>query len=60
LLSARHEALTRPSPGRVIEGRPVILAVDGRSNNGKTTLAARIEFGIQASRSSPVPSSARA
>ena len=43
LLSAVIEALTRPGPGRAIDGRPVILAVDGRSNNGKTTLAARIE-----------------
>lgn len=29
-------------PGRAGRGRPVILAVDGRSNGGKTTLAARI------------------
>src|SRR3984957_14142373 len=28
--------------GRVVCGRPVVLAVDGRSNAGKTTLAARI------------------
>lgn len=36
------EELTRPGAGRVVCGRPVVLAVDGRSNGGKTTLAARI------------------
>jgi hypothetical protein len=36
------EALIGRGPGRVVSGRPVILAVDGRSNAGKTTLAARI------------------
>ena len=41
-LSAVIEALMRPGPDRVVSGRPVILAVDGRSNAGKTTLAARI------------------
>jgi hypothetical protein len=41
-LSTVIEALTRPGPGRVVCGRPVVLAVDGRSNGGKTTLAARI------------------
>jgi hypothetical protein len=43
------EAITRPGPDRSISGRPVILAVDGRSNNGKTTLAARIREAIPAS-----------
>jgi len=42
LLSTVIEALTRPGPGRAVCGRPVVLAVDGRSNSGKTTLAARI------------------
>jgi hypothetical protein len=49
LLSAVIEALMRPGPGRAIDGRPVILAVDGRSNNGKTTLAARIEAAVPGS-----------
>src|ERR1700679_423414 len=36
------DAVTRGKlePGRA--GRPAVLAVDGRSNNGKSTLAARI------------------
>lgn len=42
LLSTVIEALTRGEPGEVVAGRPVVLAVDGRSNNGKTTLALRI------------------
>ncbi len=37
-LSTVIEALTRPG----VRGRPFVLAVDGRSNGGKTTLAARI------------------
>jgi hypothetical protein len=41
LLSTLIE-VTRSEPGKVVVGRPIILAVDGRSNNGKTTLAARI------------------
>lgn len=41
-LSRVIEALTRPGPGGAVCGRPVVLAVDGRSNGGKTTLAARI------------------
>ena len=41
-LSAVIEALIGRGPSRVVSGRPVILAVDGRSNGGKTTLAARI------------------
>ena len=49
LLSAVIEALTQPGPGRAIDGRPVILAVDGRSNNGKTTLAARIAAAVPGS-----------
>jgi hypothetical protein len=42
LLTAVIEALVGGGSGRVVSGRPVILAVDGRSNAGKTTLAARI------------------
>jgi hypothetical protein len=41
-LTAVIEALIGRGPSRVVSGRPVILAVDGRSNAGKTTLAARI------------------
>lgn len=42
LLSTLVEAITRRGPGNATPGRPVVLAVDGRSNAGKTTLAARI------------------
>lgn len=42
LLTAVIEALIGREPGGVVSGRPVVLAVDGRSNAGKTTLAARI------------------
>jgi len=36
------EALTRRVPARSEGGRPVVLAVDGRSSSGKTALAARM------------------
>jgi len=39
LLSTVVNAVTRPRPDL---GRPAVLAIDGRSNNGKTTLADRI------------------
>jgi hypothetical protein len=42
LLTAVIGELVGRGPGRVESGRPVVLAVDGRSNAGKTTLAARI------------------
>jgi hypothetical protein len=42
LLSTVIEATIRPRSGKAISGRPFVLAVDGRSNAGKTTLAARI------------------
>lgn len=42
LLSTVIEAVTRGEHGKVVAGRPVVLAVDGRSNSGKTTLALRI------------------
>jgi hypothetical protein len=41
-LAAVIGALVGRGSGRVMSGRPVVLAVDGRSNAGKTTLAARI------------------
>jgi hypothetical protein len=42
LLSTVVDAVTRRGPDRGSSGRPAVLAVDGRSNNGKTTVAARI------------------
>jgi hypothetical protein len=42
LLSTVIDATIRRRPGKAISGRPVILAIDGRSNAGKTTLAARV------------------
>ena len=42
LLSTVANAMTRRGPDRSSSGRPAVLAVDGRSNSGKTTLAARI------------------
>ena len=41
-LSVVVDAVTRRPPDRSSVGRPAVLAVDGRSNNGKTTLAERI------------------
>jgi hypothetical protein len=45
-LSTVIESLTQRGPGRAVTGRPVVLAVDGRSNGGKTTLAARIRAAV--------------
>jgi hypothetical protein len=42
LLSTVVNAVTRRRPDQGSPGRPAVLAIDGRSNNGKTTLAARI------------------
>jgi hypothetical protein len=42
LLSTLARAVIKWSPDRSSSGRPLVLAVDGRSNNGKTTVAARI------------------
>ena len=41
-LSVVVDAVTRPGPERGRPGRSAVLAIDGRSNNGKSTLAARI------------------
>jgi hypothetical protein len=41
-LSTVADALIKRGPERSSSGRPVVLAVDGRSNNGKTTVAARL------------------
>lgn len=37
------EALTGLGPGLATDDRPFVLAVDGRSSSGKTTLAARVQ-----------------
>jgi hypothetical protein len=42
LLSTVAGAVTKQGRDRGSSGRPAVLAVDGRSNNGKTTAAARI------------------
>jgi hypothetical protein len=42
LLSAVAESVMGRGPERGGSCRPVVLAVDGRSNNGKTTVAARL------------------
>jgi len=49
LLSTLIEAMTRRGPGNAAPSRPVVLAVDGRSNAGKTTLAARISRAVPGS-----------
>jgi hypothetical protein len=41
-LTVLVQALAQRTPSRVLSGRPVIVAIDGRSNNGKTSLAVRI------------------
>ncbi|HEY5396371.1 MAG TPA: hypothetical protein VIL16_13330 [Trebonia sp.] len=43
------KALTYPGLGSAVRGRPFILAIDGRSNGGKTTLAARIAEAVPGS-----------
>jgi len=48
-LSTLVAAIIRREPGNATPGRPVVLAVDGRSNAGKTTLAARIGRAIPGS-----------
>jgi len=42
LLSTVADAVTRQGPDCSSSGRPAVLAVDGRSNSGKTTVAVRI------------------
>jgi len=36
------QVITQQGPGQHASGRPLIVAIDGRSNSGKTTLAGRI------------------
>ena len=42
LLSTVADEVTKEGPDRGGSGHAAVLAVDGRSNNGKTTVAARI------------------
>ena len=49
LLSTLVETITRREPGHAAPRRPVVLAVDGRSNAGKTMLAARISRAVPGS-----------
>jgi hypothetical protein len=48
-LAALVQALTQRGPGKIVSGRPVVVAIDGRSNNGKTWLAARIARAVPGS-----------
>jgi hypothetical protein len=48
-LTALVQALTQCGPGEAVSGRPVIVAIDGRSNNGKTSLAVRIAQAVPGS-----------
>lgn len=48
LLSTMIDVLVGRRLGRTVPSRPAILAVDGRSNNGKTTLAVRISQAVPA------------
>jgi hypothetical protein len=41
-LTVLVQDLTQRIPGGIVSGRPVVVAIDGRSNSGKTSLAARI------------------
>src|SRR5436309_5832255 len=43
------EALTQSGSGRAVGDRSVVLAVDGRSSSGKTTLAARVQAAVTGS-----------
>jgi hypothetical protein len=49
LLTAVVESLTRLGTGRHTGHRSVVLAVDGRSSSGKTTLAARVQAAVPGS-----------
>ena len=42
LVQGLVEGLAQRVPGGIVSGRPVIVAIDGRSNSGNTSLAARI------------------
>ena len=49
LLTTVIETLTQPVPGASAGYRAVVLAVDGRSSSGKTTLAARVHDAVAGS-----------
>jgi hypothetical protein len=42
LLSTVANTVTRRGPDRSTSGRPAVLAINGRSNSGKTTLAVMV------------------
>ena len=48
-LAVLVQALAQPVPGEAVTGRPVIVAIDGRSNSGKTSLATRIAQAVPGS-----------
>jgi len=48
-LTVLVQALTQRGSGGIVSGRPVIVAIDGRSNSGKTSLAARIAQAVPGS-----------
>jgi len=48
-LAAVIERLTQRGRARSADGRGVVLAVDGRSSSGKTTLAARVQAAVAGS-----------
>jgi hypothetical protein len=48
-MTAVLDSLTRPGSGRHTGDRTVVLAVDGRSSSGKTTLAARLQAAVAGS-----------
>jgi hypothetical protein len=48
-LSVLVQALAQHGPRRTVSGRPVVVAIDGRSNNGKTSLATRIAQAVPGS-----------
>jgi hypothetical protein len=46
LLSTLINGIVQGRAGEAVVGRPVVVAVDGRSNSGKTTLAARVSRAV--------------
>jgi hypothetical protein len=48
-LTVLVQVLTQRVPGRIASGRPVIVAIDGRSDSGKTSLAARLGAAVPGS-----------
>ncbi len=48
-LAALAQVIIERGPSQDVSGRPLILVIDGRSNNGKTTLAGRIGAAVAGS-----------